>query len=301
MRLVEPILWLALLGAGVLVGLAGSPYAVGVAFSLCSAVALTQSWALFSSTTGYVSLGQVVFYGLGAYATVLLFDSVPLALALLASGLAALGFALLVGPPVLRVRGPYFVILSFGVAELVRSLVVLNEDRLGQFSRMMFGAPDIAVLYAVMLGLAVAATILAMVVRASRFGAGLVAVREDETAAETIGIPATRLKLAAFALSAIIPGMVGGLSSLRTSYFDPGTFFDPTISFSIVTMVVVGGGDDARGPVIGSLAFVLLSEALWTRLPQVYSIVLGVTLIAFVLFLPRGLAGLLTPGRRAGV
>ncbi len=298
MKVLAPLLWLALLAAGVAVDLVGSTYAVGVAFSLCSAVALTQSWAVFSATTGYVSLGHVVFYGLGAYAMVLLFGDVPLSVALLASGGAAFCFALLIGLPVLRVRGPYFVILSFGVAELVRYLVVLNEDRLGQFSRMMFGTPDIVDLYAIVLALAVIATVLAFAVRGSRFGAGLVAIREDEVAAETVGIPTTRLKLAAFTLSAAIPGVVGGLAALRTSYFDPGTFFDPALSFSIVTMVVVGGGDDARGPVIGSLAFVLLSEALWTRLPQLYEVVLGATLIGFVMFVPRGLAGLL-PDRRA--
>jgi branched-chain amino acid transport system permease protein len=296
----ELFCWAALLACGVAVYLGGSTYAVGVAFAVCSWIALTQSWSVFSSTTGYVSLGHVVFYGLGAYVTVLLFDSAPMPLALLASGAAALAFAAFVGLPVLRVRGPYFVILSFGLAELVKNLVILNENRIGQFSRMMFGAPDLIDLYAIMLGLAVLATLLAWAVRHARFGAGLLAIREDETAAETLGVPVTRLKLAAFVLSAAIPGVGGGIAALRTSYFEPSTFFDPTVSFSIVTMAIVGGGDDARGPVIGSLAFVLLSEMLWVRLPAFYYIVLGAMLIGFVLFLPGGLSSLLpAPRRRA--
>jgi len=293
MKWVEPLAWLSLLAAGISVAFMGSVYAIGIAFALCSAIALTQSWALLSSLTGYISLGAVVFYGLGAYVTVLLLGEAPLIVTLGAAAAAAAGFALLVGWPVLRVRGPYFVILSFGLAELVKNLVMLNEDRLGQFSRMIFAAPDLNDLYLLMLGCAIAATAIAWAVRRSRFGAGLRAIRENEEAAETLGVPVTRLKILAFVLSAAIPGIVGGLSALRTSYFDSASAFDPTISFSVLTMVLVGGGDDARGPVLGALFFILLSELLWARLPQLYVIVLGVMLIVFVLFLPRGLAGLL--------
>ena len=296
-RNLEALAWAALLACALVLYFQGSTYTVGVAFTVCLWIALTQSWAVFSATTGYVSLGHVVFYGLGAYATVLLFGSVPLPAALLASGATAVAFAAGIGLPVLRVRGPYFVILSFGVAELVKNLVILNENRIGQFSRVMLDTPDLTDLYIAMLSLAVLATLLAWAVRRSRFGAGLLAIREDETAAETLGVPITQLKLAAYVLSAAIPGIVGGLASLRTSYFEPSTFFDPTVSFSVVTMAIVGG-DDVRGPVFGSLAFVLLSELLWVRLPEFYFIVLGVTLIGFVLFVPGGLSSLL-PARSA--
>lgn len=293
MRWAEPLAWLLLLAAGISVAFMGSVYAIGIAFALCSAIALTQSWALLSALTGYISLGAVVFYGLGAYITVLLLDQGSLIVTLGAAAIGAACFALFVGWPVLRVRGPYFVILSFGLAELVKNLVMLNEDRLGQFSRMIFAAPDISELYLLMLGCAIAATAIAWAVRRSRFGAGLRAVRENEEAAETLGVPVTRLKILAFVLSAAIPGIVGGLSALRTGYFEPTSVFDPAISLSVLTMVLVGGGDDARGPVLGSLVFILLSELLWARLPQLYVIVLGAMLIVFVLFLPRGLTGLL--------
>jgi branched-chain amino acid transport system permease protein len=289
----ELVAWAMLLAGGIDVYFHGSTYAVGVAFSLCSWIALTQSWSLFLAMTGYVSLGHVVFYGLGAYVTVLLFNGAPLPLALVASAAAAIAFAVGIGLPVLRVRGPYFVILSFGLAELVKNLVILNENRIGQFSRVLFGVPDLTDLYAIMLGLAIAATLLAWLVRRSRFGAGLRAIREDEVAAETIGVPTIRLKLMAFVLSAGIPGVAGGVAALRTSYFEPSTFFDPAVSFSIVTMAIIGGDEDARGPVIGSLAFALLSELLWARLPEIYYILLGAVLIGFILFVPGGLSGLL--------
>src|SRR5690606_23049081 len=127
---------------------------------------------------------------------------------------------LLVGYPCLRVRGPYFVILTFGVAEFVKFIVINIEAELGKAGRLVFGAPGLAELYYIMLVLAALATAGAYVARRSRFGAGLRAIREDETAAETIGVSAARLKLAAFALSAVIPGMVGSVMVLRSTYFE---------------------------------------------------------------------------------
>ena len=280
------------LAAAISVGVLGGDYYLGIAFNIAMWIALTQSWSILSATTGYVSLGHAVFYGIGAYVTVLTLGSLPLPLALVCSGLAAGAAALLVGYPVLRVRGPYFVILTFGLAELIKHIVVQVEVGLGQFSRLIFDAPGLGTLYWTMLGLAVTATLMTVVIRPSKFGRGLIAIRENEEAAEAIGVPVRTLKLAAFALSAVIPGAVGGLVMLRTSYFEPAQAFDPQISFTIVTMALVGGSDRPRGPVIGAVAFVLLSELLWARFPQVYMIIVGVLLVTFILFLPGGLSSL---------
>lgn len=279
----------------------GSNYLLGVGFALCSWIALVQSWTVLSAMTGYVSLGHAVFYGLGAYVVALSWGAVPMAVGLLLAGLIAGIFALVVGMPVLRVRGPYFVILTFGLAELVKYLVIILESELGSFSRLMFGAPDLIWLYAAAFALAAIGTIGAILIRHSRLGRGLLALRENEEAAETVGVPVVRLKLIAFALSAVIPGIIGGLAAMRTTYFEPMQAFDPTVSFTIVTMAVVGGSDDARGPLLGAAFFTLLSEILWARLPQAYMVVLGILLILFVLFIPRGLAGMFAakPGKAA--
>jgi branched-chain amino acid transport system permease protein len=278
--------------AALAVGFSGSDYLLGVAFNLAMWVALTQSWSILSATTGYVSLGHAVFYGIGAYVLVLTMGILPLPLALLASAVAAVATAAMVGYPVLRVRGPYFVILTFGLSELVKYIVVQVETELGQFSRLIFDAPDLRTLYLAMLALAVLATLLAVVIRRSKFGRGLIAIRENEEAAEAIGVPVARLKLAAFTLSSAIPGVVGGLMTLRSNYFEPAQAFNPLISFTIVTMAVVGGSDRPRGPIIGAVAFVLLSELLWARIPQLYMIIVGALLVLFILFQPRGLSGL---------
>jgi branched-chain amino acid transport system permease protein len=266
-------------------------YLIGVALSLAMWIALTESWILLSGLTGYVSLGHVVFYGLGAYVGILLWGEVGGVLAVVGAGLASGAFALAVGYPALRVRGPYFVMLTFGLAEFCKYIVIDVEAGLGQFSRLLLGGPSVLQLYYVMLGLAAAATALTFFVARSRLGYALRAIRENEEAAETVGVPVAFCKLAAFALSAIIPGMVGALMVARSSYFEPSQVFDPIVSFTIVTMAIIGGSDDARGPFLGAALLVLLSEILWARAPQVYMILLGILLIAFVLFAPGGITG----------
>jgi len=144
---------------------------------------------------------------------------------------------------------------------------------------------------AALLGLAWVSLSVALIVRRSRFGAGLRAIRENEEAAETIGIAASWFKLAAFALSAIVPGMVGALIAMRISYFEPLDFFSPRTSLLIVTMAVVGGSDKPLGPLLGVVFLVLLQELLWANLPQLYMIIVGVLLIGVVVWIPEGIFG----------
>jgi branched-chain amino acid transport system permease protein len=267
------------------------PYALGIGLGLLMWIALAESWAMFSGLSGYISLGHAVFYGVGAYATVLLWQVVPLWLAIPLSGAAAGLLAVCLGWPCLRVRGPYFVILTLGVSEFVKYIVISTEAALGRQGRLLIGTPSLTVLFEAMLVLAVVSMIVLYVVRSSKLGAGLLAIREDEVAAEAVGVNATALKLLAFTLSALIPGMVGGLMILRSTYFEPLQAFSPTTSFTIVTIAILGGTDEVPGPLLGAVLLVLMSELLWARAPEVYMIILGVLLVAFVLFLPEGLLG----------
>lgn len=289
-RFIDIALAVACLAVSALPFYAGD-YAVGIGLSFLMWVALAQSWVVLSGLTGYVSIGHVVFYGLGAYVVVLLGTGVPLFVAVPLAGVVAFLFASLVGYPVLRVRGPYFVILTFGLAELVKFSVIAIESYLGKFSRIIFGGPDLRTLFFIMLALAAAATSMTWIVRRGRFGQGLIAIRENEEAAETLGVPIARFKLLAFGLSSIIPGMVGGVMVLRSSYFEPVPIFDPIISLTIVTMAILGGSDDTRGPILGAGLLLLVSETLWVQAPQLYMVILGLLLIAFVLFAPDGISG----------
>lgn len=272
-------------------------YFLGIAFTLVMFVALTQSWVVLSGMSGYVSLGHVVFFGSGAYVFALTWGIVPIWAGVLLAGVSVGAVALVFGYPVLRVRGPYFVIMSFGLAELVKNLVLINEARNFVSMRPLFGAPPLKSLYLAMFVLAVAATCITFWLRRSRFGYGLRCIREDETAAEAIGIPVARLKVFAFALSAFIPAMAGALYIMRTGLFQPIEAFNPVISFAMVTMAIIGGSDDAPGPLVGVLFLVILQELLWVNWPELYMIVLGLFLIVFVLFVPKGIYGWLAPER----
>ena len=267
------------------------PYALGVWLSLLMWIALAESWAMFSGLSGYVSLGHAVFYGIGAYVIVLLWQVVPLWLAIPLGGAVAALLALVLGWPCLRVRGPYFVILTLGVSEFVKYLVISSEAALGRNGRLLIGTPSLTVLFEAMLALAVVSAVMLQLVRSSHLGIGLLAIRADEVAAESVGVNAAALKLVSFTLSAFIPGMVGGLMILRSTYFEPLQAFSPTTSFTIVTIAILGGSDEVPGPIAGALFLVLLSELLWARAPEIYMIILGVLLILFVLFVPEGLLG----------
>lgn len=271
--------------------LQAGPYMLGIALNLLMWIALAESWAMFSGLSGYISLGHAAFYGAGAYVTVLLWTVVPLWLAIPVSGLAAALLAACLGWPCLRVRGPYFVILTLGVSEFVKYVVISTEAGLGRNGRLLIGTPNLGVLFEAMLALAVASMIVLHVVRSTRLGTGLLAIREDEVAAEAVGVNATALKLLAFVLSAVIPGMVGGLMILRATYFEPLQAFSPTTSFTIVTIAILGGSDEVPGPLLGAVLLVLMSELLWARAPEIYMIILGALLVAFVLFVPEGLVG----------
>jgi branched-chain amino acid transport system permease protein len=282
--------------------LEGSEYYTGIAFTLATWIALTESWMIVSGMTGYVSLGHVVFVGIGAYVAALLWQTVPVWTILPVAGLAAGVLALAVGYPCLRVRGPYFVILTFGLSELVKYIIINTEAALTVSGRVLFGAPGIEDLFWIMLGLAWVSLVAALIIRQSRFGAGLRAIRENEEAAETIGISTAFFKLAAFVLSAIVPGMVGALMAMRSAYFEPIQFFNPQTSVLIVTMAVIGGSDRPFGPLIGVACLVLIQELLWANLPQLYMIIVGALLIGVVVWVPGGVFGrlqrLVTGGAR---
>jgi branched-chain amino acid transport system permease protein len=271
---------------------------IGIGINLSAWVALSASWIVFSGLTGYISLGHAVFYGLGAYVTALLWTTTPVWFSVSAGGLAAALLALGVGYPCLRVRGPYFVMLTFGLSQFVKFVVIEIETRLQVGGRLIIGAPPIETIYWLFLAAAIAAIVLLTVVRSSRFGSGLRAIREDEVAAETIGVPTVKYKIVAFVISAVIPGLVGSIMLMRSGYLEPDTIFDPTVSLTMICIAVIGGGNTAATALLGSAFLVGLSETLWVRFPLLYMIILGALLITFVLVVPQGLLGLLTQLRK---
>ena len=276
----------------------GSDFAVSLALTCLMYVALSTSWSLFCGTTRYLSLATSAFFGLGAYTSALLLEHLPWALAVGLGALVAAAVAVIMGAAVLHLRGTYFAVLTFGMTELIRHAITYFEKQVtGTVGRVLITVPEPATVYFTVLLLAVAALAVAMGVKRSRFGLALVGIGADEQRAETQGVDTRRVKIAGFALTAAFAGAVGAAMSVRWTYIDPGTVFNPFIGFQTVLIALIGGAATLWGPLLAAIVFSLLAETLRLQLPQLYMMALGLLLILCVLYLPGGLASLRWPGR----
>ena len=273
-----------------LLPLVASDYHVSVTLDLMMWIALTASWIVLSGYTGYISLGHSAFFGLGAYLMAMTWTRIPFGFSVVLAGLLSAGFAFAIGFPFLRVRGPYFVILTLGLTEFTKYLFINLEIKLGgTVGRILMMTPSLHILYYSILVVSVIAVATAYYIKNSRFGTALFSIKEDEDAANAIGINTSLYKWLAFGLSASFPGMVGSILALRRSYIDPYTVFNPIVSFQVIVMAFVGGLEDVEGAIVGAVILTLVSEALWARYPYTYMIILGVIMVFIVRFMPLGL------------
>ena len=267
-------------------------YARSLTLAILADVALAVSWAFFSGPSRYLSLATGAFFGAGAYATALVGARLAWPLPVLAGAAVAAGMALLVGGLALRLRGPYFAIFTFGLAELAKHTVIWYETGVtGTVGRLILAPPAPWALYYTVLSLAALAVITALLLRRSRWGYALAGLGADEERAETLGIDTTRVKIGTFALSAAFMGAVGAAMAPRWTYLDPQVF-NPFVSFQTVIMALLGGAGTVVGPVLGAAFIGLASELLLLKFRYVYMLGLGVAMIVVVLVLPAGLVGL---------
>lgn len=301
MRVSSPLLAAAAAGL-VLAGLSAAPlvasdYYLAFGLQLFMMLALAQAWNLISGMTGYVSFGHAAFFGIGAYAAALLLQSgFPWWLAILKGALIALAVSVPLGLLTLRLRGPYFAIAMLGLNEVGRIIATLWVDLTGGGSGISLAParlPSLVQNYYAMLFIAAGSVALAAAIYRSRFGLELRAIREDEAAAEMVGVSTTRNKLAAFMLSAFIPGAVGAVYVLHTSYINPSSAFSAALNLQMIVMVMFGGSGTVFGPLLGAAVVMGLRELLWAHFPQLHLAALGLLLLVVVLILPGGLMSLL--------
>ncbi len=283
----------ALLGWALAVPHYGSEFAVSMALTCLMYAALSSSWGLFCGSTRYLSLATSAFFGIGAYTGALLLETTPWLIAITLGALAAAGVAVLMGAAVLHLRGTYFAVLTFGMTELIHHAISYWEKQVtGTVGRVLTVVPDRDTIYLTMLALAVLAVLTSIVVRRSRFGLALVGIGADEQRAQTLGVNTRLVKVAGFAITAAFAGAVGAAMSVRWTYIDPATVFNPFIGFQTVLIALIGGAATLWGPLIAAVVFSLLAETLRLQMPQLYMMSLGLLLIVCVLYLPGGLASL---------
>ena len=274
----------------------GTGYGVRSMQQIFMWIALAGSWNLISGLTGYVSFGHVAFFGAGAYAGAILVAGAgwPWPLAALAGGATAVVLAVVIGYPCLRLKGPYFAIAMLGLNEVLRALVSYFEGLTGGGNGLSLPTLDASVpIYYVMGVLAVAVTAMAWLIVTSRFGLRLMTIREDEVAAEAMGIDTFHHKLAALLLSAVGPGVAGALMARDQGYIEPVSVFPLAITVTMIVMALFGGKGTVFGPVLGAVVLFVAQEIVWASYPYFHPLLFGAIIVAVVLLMPRGVLGLL--------
>lgn len=274
--------------------------------------ALCVSWNILGGYTGYLSFGHATFFGLGVYVSALLYKSysLPLYGTAIVAGLLSLVFAMAIGFPALRIRGAYFCVLTFVMVPAVRTvffnLVKFSGGAEGIYVKSPYST---GTYYLIFLSLAILATIMAMVIEKSKFGIGLSSIREDEDAAEVMGVNTTKMKVMAFGLSALFPGIVGGIYPFYKLYINPAIAFTEEMAILIVLFSFFGGMRWWIGPIIGASVLTAVSrvlhihaggiigllrlEAMFPRISSgiLASFIYGLVLILVIVFMPQGILG----------
>ncbi|RME75300.1 MAG: branched-chain amino acid ABC transporter permease [Chloroflexi bacterium] len=302
-----PAFWIALvllLIGGFLPWVTGSRTTRETMFLILLSVALASSLNILLGYAGYVSFGHIVFFGLGGYVGIYLISRLgwPLSLATVAGGLMAALLALLLGLAILRLRGAYFALATIGVNEAVRTFINNFQPFGGpigmelDFSvyQQYGGAANMQWLtyWAVFL-LTVAVVIFSYGLKFSRFGLGLMAIREDEDAAMVMGVRTPSAKTIAYVLSAIVPGMLGVLFFFRNSSVEPHEAFRLHRSIEMIVMVMLGGQGTVLGPLFGAAAYESIRSYLLTSplFKDLQLAIAGLLLLLIVLFVPSGVVG----------
>jgi branched-chain amino acid transport system permease protein len=279
-------------------------------FTILLAIVMATSLNIIMGYTGYVSFGHVVFYGLGGYMGMYLIASwnVPLLAAVVAGGAASALLAFLLGRAILRLRGAYFALVTIGVNEAMRTFVA-NFKPFGastgielQFSvYKTYGGPAQALwlVYYSVLVISIVSVLFSYWLKNSKFGLGLMSIREDEDAAEIMGVVTPNAKTLAFVFSAILPGMLGVLFFFKNGNVQPGDAFRLNFSIESLVMIMLGGQGTVLGPLLGALGYqrlrgtLLTSDAMIGTLPlkNFQLVIAGLLMLLIILFIPAGLVG----------
>jgi branched-chain amino acid transport system permease protein len=268
-------------------------YYLSLGITMLTFVVLATAWALFSGPTRYISLATAAFYGIGAYTNAILWEKLPQAGVVAVAALIAVAVAAIVGLSTLRLRGMYFVIFTFGLAELIRQIVTWYETKVtGTVGRYIFLTIPTEQYYWSLLALAVAVFAVGWFIGRSRLGLALRVIGDDETVARHVAINTTASKLILFTISAAFMAAAGAITAPRVTYIEPIIAFNPLISFQVVIMALLGGAGRLYGPVVGVVPLVIIIEIISANFSNHLALVLGIVFIVVVYFLPGGVTGL---------
>ncbi len=258
-------------------------------------VTLAISWNMMLNT-GQINLAHITFFGIGSYATALMYDKFHLfpIINMIVGGVAAVVLALIIGSITLRMRGIYFAIATLSMVPAMMVVITMTPKitygSMGIALTPLFGGNRIPTYYFA-LAIALAALLVSYLVKKSKLNYAFVAIREDEDAAKMIGVNTTRYKIIAFILSSFFTGVVGGFYAYYMNYIEPRTVFNVAMQLRTQVMVIFGGIYSILGPVVGAVSLSFLQEYLRQFLPTGNELIYGIFLVIMILFLPKGVAG----------
>ena len=264
---------------------------------------VAQGINLMAGYTGYPAFGNVVFFGIGGYAVAMLMVKLqwPFATAAPLAVLICAAVALVLGPPLLRLRGHYFAIATLGLNETAKELVANAGTWTGGGMGMSLPLPpggpaaNAARFYYLFFALLLLATVLTWAFSRSRLGLGCRAIRDNEDKALFTGLHTTRYKTAAWTLSAAMTGAAGAIQAWWLTYIDPPSMFDLALAVKAFAILLLGGAGTVLGPVVGAFFVELLANLTWSRLLNWHLGATGLIIMVAVLLFPDGFNAALRP------
>jgi branched-chain amino acid transport system permease protein len=296
------VVGVVLIAVGIaLAGLRVNPYVYFAGYVILQYVVIATAWNILGGYAGYVNFGTPAFFAMGAYTAVFLIRSMkaPLPVLILAGGLVAGLLGLGIGYLTLRLRGTFFSIATLALSVVLQTMII-NWEYVGGSRGLSVIRPSgppfgsyVTFLFTVMVGLAVISVLVARFIERSWIGRGLAALRDNEEAAECMGVPTLRLKLFATTISGFLLGVAGAPFPYYVTFVEPNSAFALDYAVNALAMPMIGGTTSWVGPVIGAVLLGTAQQlATVTISSEMNLFIVGVVLVAFVVLAPEGILGL---------
>jgi len=287
-----------------------NPYLYFAAYVILQYIVLATAWNILGGYTGYVNFGSAAFFALGAYTAIFLIKAfgAPLPVLILAGGLVSAVLGLGIGYLTLRLRGVFFAIATLALAVVLQTMVI-NWEYVGGAKGINVIRPRavllftgyVEFLFVVMVFLAVAAVAVAWWIEHSWIGRGLAAIRDNEEAAECMGVPTLKLKLFATTVSGFLMGVAGAPFPYYLTFVEPSSAFNLDYAVNSLAMPMIGGTTSWMGPVIGAILLGTAQQVTTVTISSALNLlIVGIILVAFVILAPEGIVGLVQRLARRG-
>lgn len=303
---VERVSLIVLMVAAVLFPFFSNRYIMSIGISMLVMALLGQSWNIMSGYAGQFSFGHAAFFGVGAYTSSILYIDCGVSpwIGMFAGMLAAILVGVLIGFLSFRyqLKGDFFALVTLAFAEILRVLFNNTKALKGAGGILIpykdvwqeFQFADDRIFYFIILAMVVLATVYIAVMRRGKFGICLIAIKENQNAAMSLGVPALRYKLTAMAISAAIAAMAGTFYAQYYGFIDPGVVFAASISVEAIVPCIIGGAGTLSGPLFGALIIIPLQELssnLFNGVSGLNMIIYGLLIVFFIVFCPHGIYG----------